>query len=228
MRKQSEKIAFSPNSWYNEIETVLFVLCLCMAVSRISRVKNAGETMQYKEFYFGENENQITVTLLDKTMGQGLTGMISSPMFRENIAIVIVEDPDSIDYNFACLGCGENGVAPRVAMTKKVYDELKEEHPVAKVILLHEIGHYYNSDIGKNEDNSDERKRQFVIRNEACPKEIKADAFAVKYLGKKTVIKGLQELQRKILVDFADHDEESVQITIKEIDMRISHIKGKV
>ena len=92
---------------------------------------------------------------------------------------------------------------------------------------MHEIGHYYNSDVGKNEDNSDERRRQLVVKNEACPKEIKADAFAVKYLGKETIVKGLQELQRRILVDFADYDEESVQITIKEIDIRISHIKRR-
>lgn len=183
--------------------------------------------MQYKELKFGKNEKQITVTLLDETMGHGLIGMISSPMFKENIAIVTVEDPDSTDYNFACLGCGENGVAPRVAMTEKIYDELKEEEPVAKVILLHEIGHYFNSDVGNNPDNSDERRRQFVRRNEACPKEIKADAFAVQYLDKETVVAGLRELQRRILVDFADHDEESVQITIKEIDIRILYIKER-
>ena len=183
--------------------------------------------MQYNEITFGENENQITVTLLEVTMEQGLIGMISSPMFKENIAIVIVKDPDSVDYNFACLGCGENGVAPRVAITEKIFDELKEEKPVAKVILLHEIGHYYNSDVGNNEDNSDERRRHLVIRNKACSKEIKADDFAVKYLGKESVVAGLRELQRRILVDFADYDEESVQITIKEIDIRISHIERR-
>ena len=183
--------------------------------------------MEQRELKLGANENQITVTLLDETMGQGLIGMISSPMFKENIAIVIDKCNDPFDYNFACLGCGENGVAPRVTMTEKVYDELKEELSVAEVILLHEIGHYYNSDVCKNEDNSDERRRQLVVKNEACPKEIKADAFAVKYLGKETVVKGLQELQRRILVDFADYDEESVQITIKEIDIRISHIKRR-
>ena len=183
--------------------------------------------MQYKEITFGENENQITVTLLDETMGQGLIGMISSPMFKENIGIVIVEDSESTDYDYACLGCGENGIAPRVAMTEKIYNELKQEKSFAKVILLHEIGHYFHSDVGNNEDNSDERRRQFVIRNEACPKEIKADAFAVQYLGKTAVVAGLRELQRRILVDYADYDKESVQITIKEIDIRISHIERK-
>lgn len=181
--------------------------------------------MQYKEIEFGKNASKITVTLLDETMGQGLTGMISSKMFKENVAIVIVEDPDSVDYNFACLGWAENGVAPRVAMTDKLYKELKAGLPVAKVVLLHEIGHYYNCDNEKDEDNSDDRRREFVLQNKVCYKEINADAFAVKYLGKETVIAGLQELQQRILADFADYDEESIQITIKEIDIRISHIE---
>lgn len=183
------------------------------------------EPILYKEIKFGEDESQITITLLGETMGQGLTGMISSPMFKENIAIVIAEDPDGVDFNFACLGCGENGVAPRVAMTKELYEELKAGVPIANVVLLHEIGHYHNSDVGNNEDNSDERRRELVLQNEVCHKEINADAFAVKYLGKETVINGLHELQRRILADFADYDEESVQITIKEIDIRISRIE---
>lgn len=181
--------------------------------------------MQYKEIEFGNDESKITITLLDQTMGQGLIGMVSSPMFKENVAIVIVEDPDSVDYNFVCLGWAENGVAPRVAMTEELYEELKAEVPVAKVILMHEIGHYYNDDNKKYEDNSDDRRREFVLQNKVCHKEINADAFAVRYLGKDTVIAGLRELQRRILVDFADYDEESVKITIREIDIRISHIE---
>lgn len=184
--------------------------------------------MKYNEFEFGNDESKITITLLDQTMGQGLTGMISSPMFKENIAIVIVEDPDGVDYNFACLGWAENGIAPRVAMTEELYGELKSGEPVAKVVLMHEIGHYYNGDNEKDEDNRDDRRRELVLQNKVCLKEINADAFAVKYLGKQTVLNGLHELQRRILVDFADYDEESVQITIKEIDIRISHIEGLV
>lgn len=188
-------------------------------------IEKMEEPMIYKDIEFGKDENKITITLLDEMMGQGLTGMISSPMFKENIALVIVEDPDSVDYNFACLGWAENGIAPRVAMTKELYEELKAGVTMAKVVLMHEIGHYYNGDVDKAEDNGDDRRREYVLQNNVCPKEIKADAFAVKYLGKDTVITGLQELQRRILVDFADYDEESVQITIKEINIRISHLE---
>lgn len=174
---------------------------------------------------FGDGKDKIELTLLDEPMDQKLAGMISSPMFKENIAIIIIEDPDSVDYNFACLGWAKNGVAPRIAMTEELYKELKAGVPVAKVVLMHEIGHYYHGDNEKDEDNSDDRRRELVLQNKVCHKEINADAFAVKYLGKEPVIAGLNELQRRILVDFTDYDEESIQITIKEIDIRISHIE---
>ena len=196
-----------------------------MEVPRRNKAKNEGEIVQYREIEFGRDENKITVTLLDETMGQGLIGMISSPIFKENIAMVIVEDPDSVDYNFACLGWAENGIAPRVAMTEKLYKELKAGVPVAKVVLMHEIGHYQNGDVTMDDDNSDERRSKLVANDEVCPKEIKADAFAVEYLGKETVIDGLKELQRRILADFADYDEESVKISIKEIEIRIKKIE---
>lgn len=180
--------------------------------------------MQYKELVFGTHENKITITLLSEVMGQGLAGMISSPLFDENIAIVICENPKDEDYSFACLGCGKDGVAPRVVMTEELLNELRNEIPVAAVVLMHEIGHYYNSDVGNNEDNSDERRRKLVANNEVCPKEIKADTFAVEYLGKETVIAGLETLKHRILDVYKDYDEESVELSIKEIDIRINII----
>ena len=181
--------------------------------------------MQYKQLEFGTDENKIQITLLDEIMGQGLAGMISSPLFNENIAIVICENPEDGDYSFACLGCGKDGVAPRVVMTEELLNDLRNEIPVAKVVLMHEIGHYYNSDVGNNEDNSDDRSRELVVQNKVCHKEIKADAFAVGYLGKETVIEGLKTLKQRILDVYKNYDEESVELSIKEIDIRISHIE---
>ena len=181
--------------------------------------------MQYTEYEYGVDENKITITLLDETMGKGLIGMISSPIFNENIAFAVSDDHDSDDFTFACLGCGKDGVAPRVAMTRELYNELKIETPMAKTVVLHEVGHYHNSDIGNNEDNSDERRRALVAQNKVYQKEIKADAFAVQYLGKDTVIAGLEALKERILKDYVDYDEESVQLSVKEIEMRLSHIK---
>ena len=181
--------------------------------------------MSYKEFEFGTEENKITIILLDDMMEQRLAGMITSPLFNENIAMVITENPEDDDYSFACLGCGKDGVAPRVVMTEELLTELEENVPVAQVVLMHELGHYYNSDVGNNEDNSDDRRRSLVAQNKVCHKEIKADAFAVEYLGKDTVIAGLETLRQRILDVYKDYDEESVELSVKEIDIRISHIE---
>ena len=96
---------------------------------------------------------------------------------------------------------------------------------MAKTVLMHEVGHYYNVDVGNNEDNSEDRRRELVTQNKVCPKEIKADAFAVQYLGKDTVIAGLEALKERIIKDYAGYDEESVRLSIKEIEIRLSHIK---
>lgn len=181
--------------------------------------------MKYKEIVFGEGDNKITITLLDGLMGLNLVGMISSSLFKETIAIVIAEKSEDDDFSFACLGCGKDGVAPRVAMTKELIDELKNEVPVAQVVLMHEIGHYYNSDIGNNGDNSDDRRRNLVTQNKVCPKEIKADEFAIEYLGKDIVILGLETLKQRILEVYKDYDKESVELSVKEIDIRISCVK---
>ena len=181
--------------------------------------------MQCKELEFGTEKNKITITLLDEMMEQRLGGMVSSPLFMENIAIVVADSQDDNDFSYACLGCEKNGIAPRIAITEDLWRELKEETPVAKTTIMHEIGHYLNHDVGNNEDNSDERRFNLVRQNIVCQKEIKADLFAVQYLGKETVIAGLQELKQRTLVDFADCDEESVQLSVKEIEIRISLIK---
>ena len=96
---------------------------------------------------------------------------------------------------------------------------------MGKTVVMHEIGHYYNSDVGHNEDNSEERRRNLVSKNKVCQKEIKADAFAVEYLGKETVIAGLETLKHRILDVYKDYDEESVELSVKEIEIRIYHIK---
>ena len=46
-----------------------------------------------------------------------------------------------------------------------------------------------------------------------------------KYLGKDIVISGLETLKERILDVYKDYDEESVELSVKEIDIRISHIK---
>jgi len=189
-------------------------------------MRKEGESLQYKEFKFGTGENKIQIMLLDEIMEQGLAGMISSPMFKENIAIVVEDNPSTIDYDFACLGYTKKKTAPRVMMKRNFFEDLKCGTPESRMILFHEIGHYANQDFLTNDGNTDAEREALVVDGGISEKEIKADAFAASYLGNETVIEGLEALKKRILTDYADYDEESVRITIKEIDIRISHIKG--
>lgn len=175
---------------------------------------------------FGDGKEKIELILLDESMELGLVGMVSSELFGENIAIVVEDNPQTVEYDFACLGYTKEGTAPRVMMKKEFYEDLKKGTQETKTILFHEIGHYANSDMLTNNYDEDEERERLVSQNKVSEKEIKADAFAVQYLGGECVVQGLTVLKQRILTEYADYDEESVQITIKEIDIRISNIKG--
>ena len=181
--------------------------------------------MQCQTISFGEGKEKIELTLLESLMDLKLGGMISSPMFNENIAIVVEDNPETIDYDFACLGYTKEKTVPRVMMKSEFFDDLKHGTSESKMILFHEIGHYANNDMLTNMGNADKEREALVVKNKVSEKEIKADAFAVAYLGEDVVVTGLEDLKKRIIKDYADYDEESIRITIKEIDIRISHIK---
>ena len=181
--------------------------------------------MTGKTTTFNFAEDKIELTLLDEPMELGLVGMVSSELFAENIAIVVEDNPQTVDYDFACLGYTKTGAAPRVMMKSNFFEELKSGTPESRMILFHEIGHYANGDMLKNNENEDGKRKSLVSQNMVSEKEIKADAFAVRYLGAECVVQGLTALKHRILIEYADYDEEGVQITLKEIDIRISHIE---
>lgn len=181
--------------------------------------------MQCQTISFGEGKEKIELTLLESLMDLKLGGMISSPMFNENIAIVVEDNPETIDYDFACLGYTKEKTAPRVMMKSTFFEDLKRGTSESKMILFHEIGHYSNGDILTNDGNNDAEREVLVADNKVSEKELKADAFAVAYLGKDVVITGLEDLKKRILRDYADYDKDSILITTKEIDIRISHIR---
>lgn len=188
-------------------------------------IKKKGNAMKDYTTIFGVEKDKIELTLLDEPMELGLVGMVSSELFGENIAIVVEDDPQTVEYDFACLGYTKAGTAPRVMMKKEFYEDLKNGTQEAKSILFHEIGHYANGDILANSGHEDEERERLVLQNKVSKKEIRADAFAVQYLGIECVVQGLTALKQRILTEYADYDEESIQITIKEIDIRISHIE---
>ena len=172
----------------------------------------------------GSDENKLSILIMEEMMERGLAGMVSSPMFEENIAIVVRENKEYDYYFIAGFSQKKKGAASCVFITKELLDELRDESPMAKTIFLHEIGHYANSDVEIFDEKNDDRRREFVKQNKASPKEIKADEFAVGYLGRETVINGLKELKDRILAKCKDYDPESIKLSVKEIDIRISYL----
>ena len=174
---------------------------------------------------FGKGKERIILTHLNKPMELGLAGMVSSFLFQENIAIVIDDNPKTVEYDFACLAYKKDGSAPRVMMKREFFYDIKRGTPESRTILMHELGHYYNGDNLNTKGNSDLDRESLIAQNKVSEKELKADAFAVKYLGVEKVAAGLEALKQRVLTEYADYDEESVQLTVKELEIRISYLK---
>ena len=181
--------------------------------------------MRYQTMHFGKKKNRISLIHMNKPLNGGLAGMVSSPIFNENIAIIVDETPEELrDYDFACFACGENGAAPRVMMTREIYYDIKRGKPYARMILFHELGHYYNKDLSVHNPERDAERVKLTSEGTVSNEEIKADAFAVGYLGTKNVILGLETLQQIIESKYKDYDSDSVVTTINELKMRVQHL----
>lgn len=177
--------------------------------------------MRYHIMHFGKKKNKISLIHMNKPLKGGLAGMVSSSIFNENIAIIVDETPEELrDYDFACLACGENGAAPRVMMTREIYYDIKRGKPYARMILFHELGHYYNKDLSVHNLERDAEREKQASEGTVSTEETNADAFASEYLGVATVIDGLKHLQ--ILVsNMYDGDAGVVQ---KELALRIKQM----
>ena len=177
--------------------------------------------MRYQTMHFGKKKNRISLIHMNKPLKGGLAGMVTSSIFNENIAVIVDETAEELrDYDFACLACGENGVAPRVMMTKEIYYDIKRGKPYARMILFHELGHYYNRDLSVQNPERDVERVKLTSEGIVSTEETKADAFASEYLGVATVIEGLKHLQ--ILVsNMHDGDAGVVQ---KELALRIKQM----
>ena len=70
---------------------------------------------------FGKKKNKISLIHMKKPFKSGLGGMVTSPLFSENVAILVDETRNNeLCYNFACLAAAENGALPRILMSKEM------------------------------------------------------------------------------------------------------------
>ena len=179
--------------------------------------------LKYNRMSFGRKEKRITFVHLNKPWKLGLAGMVTSPMFQENIAVVIDDTPfEESDYDYACLACDKHGRSPRIMMNSFVFYDIKRGSLEARTILFHELGHYHNKDISEGKCSGHDTREALATSGSVSPAELCADAFASDYLGKDKVIMGLAALKERILNDYANYEEVCYAATIQELDSRIA------
>ncbi|MCH5323586.1 MAG: hypothetical protein J1E39_00080 [Eubacterium sp.] len=164
---------------------------------------------------------------MNKPLSNGLAGMISSPLFKENVAVIVDDTPkDERDYDFACLACGENGVVPRVMMIRELYYDIKRGKPYARTALFHELGHYYNGDLLSSKEDRDKKRADLVVSGAVSEEELKADFFAASYFGKEFVASGLEKIMQLTEDMYKGHsDADDLAIVLRELDIRMSTIR---
>ncbi len=179
---------------------------------------------------FGKKHERITLIHMKKPIALGLVGMIQSPLFSENIALVIDSTPaDERDYDFACLAYAAGVRYPRILMERELFYDVIRGAAEARTILFHEIGHYVNQDCANPDFSNESYRARRICTTEEClvtSFEAAADDFAVKYLGIEIVLKGLTHLLSRVkaMYENENFDADETRLVINELDMRISRI----
>lgn len=115
----------------------------------------------------------------------------------------------------------DNAGHVRVLMEQEVYLDFLRGKPYARMTILHEVGHIHYNDMLEIERDGmqyDADRLSSIESGEVHEREIRADAFAARFLGKETVREGLTVLR--------DNDiAEGYAPSIQELSRRI-HILG--
>lgn len=186
------------------------------------------DTISYEKT-FEWNGQSIKLFLLPAPVDKGLIGMITSELFEYNMGLVKDATPDDEkDYSLACLKRAKE-VHPIVFMEPFLIEGLRHSEALAETILFHEIGHYINDGLKKNDENQRERVKEATMGGVAA-KELAADAFAAKFLSHDRVTAALEELKRQTVEEYSgeEYDPEEVAIVLKEIDARISALRDAI
>ena len=193
--------------------------------------------IKYTKMHFGRKENRIDVTLLSHPIKMGLAGMVRGKQFNHTIALV-VEPDDVIEkraagnlmeyYNLACLTFNSKPEFYAVRMESEVFYGIKRGEPMARTILLHELGHYYQRQMTGSAEVSekhDAERSKLVEEGLVSQHETDADDFAAMYLGNDYVAKGLEAIKLELLRRIDEECYEDNDITFRELDSRIARLK---
>lgn len=175
---------------------------------------------------FGKGDHRLVLLHMNKPLRGGMIGMVKAKLLPFPVAIIIDETPaDDRDYSFACLACAENGIAPRILIERELFYDIVRGSIEARVILLHELGHYFHQHLSQQIKDRDAVRIDCASSGFVDPNELEADQFVVAYLGREKTIKGLQCLMERIYKEYADYDEHSLQLAVNEIKLRIAALE---
>lgn len=177
-------------------------------------------------FSFGKGKNRLVFSHMNKPIGHGLIGMVRSNLFPYPVAIVIDDtQAEGKDYSFACLACAENGTVPRILIDRELFYDIIRGSVVARVILLHELGHYQHQHLSHRVEDRDQVRTNLATAGDVDPNELEADLYAATYLGKEKTIAGLRDLADWIRKAYTDYEESSLQLAVKELQLRIAALE---
>ncbi len=149
-----------------------------------------------------------------------LAGYVKSDLFSQNIGLIIdYRKRNDTTYEYACAALGSDG-SMRILMEPEVYLDFIRGQPYARTAILHELGHVFNNDlpeIDRDGTEYDAERLSTIEAGKVHEREIRADAFAARFLGTEVVSTGLTFLRD---TDIAE-DESANAPSIQELGRRI-------
>ena len=190
-----------------------------------------GDIKEDKTLTLGSGDEKISILLLKEEIGLGLIGMINSKLFPMNVGLVALSGkPEDDQFCIAARSHSKDGKGQFVAMDEKLIEGLRSKTDEAIFALLHELGHLVNNDsvsAGEEFERYNHARMDKVQNGEVLDMELRADAFATKYLGTQAAANALRALmeREKAYYSSDDFDEGDLQIALDEIEYRIKHLE---
>ena len=185
---------------------------------------------RYQQMFFRDGKRFLTLTYLFKPIeisGQlySLAGFVRSSLLPGDIALVIEHTPsEEVDYEYACAFMDSPGKI-RVLIEAEVYWDILRGKAYARTTFLHELGHIYNNDlreIGGKGSTYDSERLKSIQSGVVHEREIKADAFAARFLGISNVCEGLSVLRQNHINEGEEADSPSVAELTRRIELLIT------
>ena len=115
------------------------------------------------------------------------------------------------------IGIFTNSSGVNIYISPMFMEEYKDKLDLFEALMFHELGHYINKDVYKEDFN---KRNNYLLNGKVDLMEIKADAFAVSNLNKEIMIKALNNM----IMERIKKDDVFSNIFIKELKERLKII----